>query len=76
MKKIIELAHQWKMIFNTDPRDQSMEVYLSKKQNQGSPFPLEFNDNTVQTIEKHKHVVVSLDIKLNFNIHIDNKYFA
>ena len=73
MKKLIELAHQWKIIFNPDPRNQSTENYLSKKQNQDSTFPLQFNDNTVQTIEVHKHFVLLLDIKLDFKVHIDNK---
>ena len=40
LKKLIELAHQWKIIFNPDTSNQSTEVYLSKKQNQDSTFPL------------------------------------
>ena len=34
---------------------------------------VEFNDNTVQTVEVHKHLSLSLDKKLVFNIHNDNK---
>ena len=73
MKKISEWAHHWKMIFNSDPRKQAMEVYFSRKLNQGSPLPLDFNDNTVQTVDMHNHLGLSLDKKLDFNIHIKNK---
>ena len=73
MKKISEWAHHWKMIFNSDPRKQAMEVYFSRKLNQGSPLPLDFNDNTVQTVDVHNHLGLSLDKKLDFNIHIKNK---
>ena len=61
------------MIFNSDPRKQAMEVYFSRKLNQGSPLPLDFNDNTVQTVDVHNHLGLSLDKKLDFNIHIKNK---
>ena len=61
------------MLFNPDPRKQATEVYFSKKQSQDSPLQLEFNDNTVQIVELHEHFGLSLDKKLDFNIHIDNK---
>ena len=61
------------MLFNLDSRRQTTEVYFQWKQNEGSPLPLEFNDNTIQTVEVHKHFGLSLDKNLHFNIHIDNK---
>ena len=73
MKKISEWAHQWKMLFNLDLKKQATEVYFSRKLNQDSPLPLDINDNTVQTVEVHKHLGLSLDKKLDFNIHIDNE---
>ena len=73
MKKISEWAHQWKMLFNPDPRKQATEVYFSRKLNQDSPLPLDFNNNAVQTVEVHNHLGLSLDKKLDFNIHIENK---
>ena len=73
MKKINEWAHQRKMLFNPDPRNQAMEVYFSRKLNQDSSLPLDFNDNTVQTAEVHNHLGLSLDKNLDFNIHIENK---
>ena len=73
LKKVSEWAHQWKMLFNSDPRKQAMEVYFSRKLNQNSPLPLDFNENKVQTVEVHNHLGLSLDKKLDFNIHIKNK---
>ena len=73
LKKVSEWAHQWKMLFNPDPRKQAMEVYFSRKLNQNSPLPLDFNENKVQTVEVHNHLGLSLDKKLDFNIHIKNK---
>ena len=73
MEKISEWAHQWKMLFNPDPREQATEIYFSRKLNQDSPFPLDFNHNTVQTVEVHKHLGLSLNKKLDCNIHIGNK---
>ena len=73
LKKVTEWAHQWKMLFNPDPRKQAMEVYFSRKLNQNSPLPLDFNDNKVQTVEVHNPLGLSLDKKLDFNIRIKNK---
>ena len=61
------------MLFNPDPRKQATEVYFSRKLNQDSPLPLDFNDNTVQTVEVHNHLGLSLDKKLDYNIHTENK---
>ena len=52
---------------------QATKVYFLRKLNQESPLPLDFNDNSVQTVEVHKHLSVSVGKKLDFNIHIDNK---
>ena len=61
------------MLFNPDPIKQATGVYFSRKLNQGSPLLLDFNDNTVQTLELHNHLGLSLDKKLDFNIQIENK---
>ena len=47
-KKISEWGHQWKMLFDSDRRKQSSEVYFSRNLNQDSSLLFEFNDNTVQ----------------------------
>ena len=73
LKKISEWAHQWKMLFNPHHRKQATEVYFSRKLNHDRFLPLDFNDNTVQTVEVHNHHGLSLDEKLDFNIHNENK---
>ena len=43
-----------------------MEVYFSGRPNHNSPLPLDFKDNTVQTVEVDEHLGISL-VKI-FNI--------
>ena len=50
-----EWAHQWKM--------QVTKVYFLWKLNQESPLPLDFNDNSVQTVEIHKNLSISVGKK-------------
>ena len=73
LKKISEWAHQWKMLFNPDPRKEATVVYFSRRLNQGSPLPLDVNDNAVETLEVHEHLGLSLDKEPDINIHINNK---
>ena len=61
------------MLFNPDPKKQATEVYFSRKLNPDSPLLHDFNDNTVQTVEAHNQLGLSLDKKLDFNIHAENK---
>ena len=61
------------MLLNPDPRMQATKVYFLRKLNQDSPLPLDLNDNTGQTVEVHNHLGFSLEKKLDFNIHIENK---
>ena len=50
-----EWAHRWKM--------QVTKVYFLWKLNQESPLPLDFNDNSVQTVEIHKNLSISVGKK-------------
>ena len=63
LKETSEWAHQCKIIFNRDPRKQATEVSFSRKLDQGSLLPLDFNDNTVQTVEVHKQLGLLLHKK-------------
>ena len=51
---------------NLDSRKEPMEVYFSRRLNHNSPLPLDFKDNTVQTVEIDEHLGISL-VKI-FNI--------
>ena len=54
-------------------RDLHTDNTLASDNTQDCPLLLDFNDNTVQTVEVQNHLGFSLDKKLDFNIHIDNK---
>ena len=53
--------------------ESKQQKFFSRKLNQDSPLRLDFNDNVVQTVEVHNHLGLSLDKKLDFNVHIENK---
>ena len=51
-----EWAHRWKM--------QVTKVYFLWKLNQESPLPIDFHDNSGQTVEVNKNLSVSVSKKL------------
>ena len=63
------------MQFNLDPNKQANEVIISRKSNSNNfPYPpVKFNENNVTKCSYQKHLGIVLDLKLNFNIHIDQK---
>ena len=68
LEKISEWAFQWKMQFNPDPNKQSNEVIFPQKSKVHS-YPLfTFSNNDVKIC-----LHLNLDLKLDFNIHVDNK---
>ena len=70
---ISKWAYQWKMSFNPEPSKQAIEVLFShKKQNVDHP-PISFNGSIVPRKDCHKHLGISLDSKLSFKNHINEK---
>ena len=69
LEKISEWAFQKKMQFNHDPNKQANEVIFSQKSKFHSHPPLTFNNNDVKQCPHQSH----LDLKLDFNIDVDNK---
>ena len=61
------------MQFNPHPNKQANEVIFSRKSKAHSYSPLIFNNNDVKKCPHQKHSGIILDLKLNFNIHVDNK---
>ena len=59
------------MDFNPDPKNQTIEVYFSRKITNNNPSPPSFNQSQVKISEIHKHLRLILDTKLKFNEHID-----
>ena len=60
------------MPFNHDPNKQVNEAIFSRKSKIYSYPPLTFNNNDVKKCSHQKHFGITLDSKLDFNIHIDN----
>ena len=73
LKKIMECAFKWKMLFNPDRTKQTQEVIFYCK-NTKSNYPSVFrNEASVAHNPCQKHLGMHLDEKLNFNTHINEK---
>ena len=68
LEKIGEWAFQWKIQFNPDPNKQSNEVIFPRKSKVHSYPPFTFSNNDVKIC-----LHLNLDLKPDFNIHVDNK---
>ena len=66
LKKVKDLAFQWKMSFNPDPSKQAQEVIFSRKSKRSTYPPLVFNTNNVSQTFSQKHQGIILDFKLTF----------
>ena len=72
LRKISNLAFQWKMSFNPDPSKRAQEViFFRKLQKTSHPF-IYFNSNPIEQVSSQKHLGIILDTKLNFQEHIKN----
>ena len=71
--RIKDWAFQWKMSFNPDPNKQAAEVIFSHKVDQPAHPAISFNDSQVISLPAHKHLGMSLDSKLNFELHLSDK---
>ena len=61
------------MLFNPYPNKQALEVHFSQKRDKENYPSLTFNGDKVQSIPCQKHLGLILDLKLDFNEHINNK---
>ena len=60
----------WKMNFNPDPNKQVQELLFSHKTS-SNPYPsLNFNDSPIHQVQLQKNLVLFLNLKLNFDEHI------
>ena len=71
--KISKWAYQWKMSFNPDVSKQAQEVVFSHKSHKLADPPVIFNNVPVKRCSIQKHLVIHLDEKLNFNLHVIEK---
>ena len=63
LKVINQWAYQWEMEFNPDPN----------KQNSPNHPPLFFNGTVVPKVNEHKSLGLTLDSKLSFERHLNEK---
>ena len=73
MEAISKWAFQWKMLFNSDPVKQEIEVCFSHERDKVVYPPLQFNNNDAQSANSQKHLELVLDSRLDFNEYVKNK---
>ena len=61
------------MAFNPEPNKQATEVLFSRNIDSPNHPPLYFNGSTVSKVNVHKHLGLTLDPKLSFVSHINEK---
>ena len=66
-------AHQWKMEFNPDPLKQATEVLFSCKRIKHNHPQLTFHGTVVAKMNDQKHLGLTLDSKLSFEKHVNEK---
>ena len=71
--KIQHWAYQRKMSFNSDRTMQAQEIIFSRKKNATTHPPLFFNNSEIKLSSNQKHLGFTLDSKLSFNEHINDK---
>ena len=70
---ISQWAHQWKMEFNPDPTKQATEVLFSCKKVKPNHPQLNFNGTAVAKVNEQKHLGLTLDTRLSFEKHLNEK---
>ena len=61
------------MNFNPDPSQQAVQLLFWRKSNQIVHPLTYFNGIEVNTVNKHKHLGLILDVKLSFASHMNKK---
>ena len=69
---IQDWAYQWKMAFNPNPNKQAV-VLIFRKRNYNCSSSPSFNDVEVKKVDSHKNYGLTLDPKLTFDGHINEK---
>ena len=73
LELISNWAYQWKMSFNPDPNKQAVEIVFSRKLNPIDHPNIYFNGVQVKKVKSHEHLGLTLDSKLIFASHINDK---
>ena len=70
---IQDWAYQWKMAFNPDLNKQAVDHIFSQKKIKPVHPPLFSNGVEVKKVDSHKHLCLTLDPKLTFDGHINER---
>ena len=73
LKLISRWAFQWKMSFNPERTKPAEEIIFSHKRYNHDHPPLFYNNIQVKQVNDHKHLGLTLDSKLTFANHINEK---
>ena len=73
LKVISQWVYQWKMNFNPDLNKQATELLFSCKQNSPNHPSIFFNESVVLKVKEQKHLGLTLDPKLSFERHVNEK---
>ena len=73
LKVINQWAYQLKMKFNPDLNKQATELLFSCKENNPNHPSLFFNESVVPKVKEKKHLGLTLDSKLSFERHVNEK---
>ena len=73
LEAITRWAIQWKMEFNPSITKQAVEVLFSHKRKKAILEPLYFNNILIKLVDETKHLGLTLDSKLNYKAHIEEK---
>ena len=73
LKVISQWDYQWKMKFNPDFNKQATELLFSCKKNSPNHPSLFFNESVVPKVKEQKHLGLTLDSKLSFERHVNQK---
>ena len=71
--KMQDWAYQWKMSLNPDRPKQAQEIIFSRKKNATTHPSLFFSNSEIKLSSNQKHLGLTLDSKLSFNEHINDK---
>ena len=75
LEKISYWTYQRKILFNPGSNKQANEVIFTRKTSSNNLLhpPIKFNNNDISKCPDQKHLGIVLDLKLNFNTHVDQK---